>query len=366
MIRAGSHGGRRGAALVVAILLLLALLALAQGALSLARLELTASLADRRILRAGAAARAGVRDAMSGPVPAGAGGVALWGRQPVVSRALDGATFAATLDRLSREVWLLESVGRATEGPAVVRLGRTVWMLDPLGHLANTRAVLQVKEGVALRLDGRVDGAGMTAVTSPLLPGACASWYPALDSVLPSGRLPAVYRFRTDSSRSEPSLGRLGATRLLSLITDRVSGRGTPEPVEGTGGCDVGVAWNWGDPRAPRSPCGGYFVTKATDGDLVVEGGQGQGIVVVQGDLTLTDSTRFYGLLLAGGTLRLENGAEVTGLVRAGGGADLASGTRIEGSACWALLALEGAAGVLDRPVALGGSEWIGPFRPGS
>lgn len=107
-------------------------------------------------------------------------------------------------------------------------------------------------------------------------------------------------------------------------------------------------------------------MTKATDGDLVVEGGQGQGIVVVQGDLTLTDSTRFYGLLLAGGTLRLENGAEVTGLVRAGGGADLASGTRIEGSACWALLALEGAAGVLDRPVALGGSEWIGPFRPGS
>lgn len=354
---------REGAALAVVLLLLLAILALAQGTLSLAHLELTASRADRRLLEARAAAAAGRAAALSAPIRRTVADVALWGRVRLATGTLEqGNTYVTTLTRLSREAWLLRSTGRAAQGPASVRRAHTVWVLDALGRIEAMHGVLQVGEGTPLRVDGRIDGGGMTEEDAPLVPGACASWYAAFDSIMPSGRLPGVQSLGADTSGAEPKLGRLRRQDLLSLITARVGGVGTPRPVERLGSCDTVAVWNWGNPEQPSAACGAHFVTVASDGDLTVEGGEGQGILVVGGDLTLTASARFYGVLLVGGALRLDDGAEIVGMVRAAGGAYVASGTWIRGSACWAALALKAATGVLDRPEPVGGTEWIGPL----
>ncbi len=358
------EGGRRGAALAVAVLLLLAVLALAQGALSLASLELQASLADRRLLRADAGAEVGIRTALSSVTSAGLGGVPLWGRVPIGSGALDGETFTTHLDRLSREVWLLESVGRERGGPGVVRLGRAVWILDPIARVADTNGVLEIEADAPVTLGGEVDGTEMTAEAPPLLAGTCAAWKPALDSIFPVGRLAAIHRYAADTLVAEPSMGLLDAAWLLSLVPARVAGEGRPIPADGSGSCDERQPWNWGAPLRPGSPCGSYLVTVAAEEDLTVRGGQGQGVLVVRGDLLMTDTARFHGLVLVGGTLRLQNGAEVTGLVRVGRGVETAAGTRIRGSACWVVRALDAAAGILERPVPLGGPEWIGPLGP--
>jgi hypothetical protein len=353
---------RRGATLVVVVLLLLALLALAQGALTLARLELATSLADLRMLRARAAAEAGLRRAVMGPAPAGRGDVAVWGRIEGPSGSLAGATYRTVIERLSREIWLVEGVGAADDGPGTVRIGRLVWSMDPLARVGAARASLEIGPDAPLRLAGRVDGADATGELPPLVPGACLAWAAGLDSVLPSGRLPPVVRMPVADSLPQPSLGRLKLDNLLAMIPTRVSGVGTPGPVESSGRCATGELWNWGDPLHPTRPCGVWFPVEVAEGNLTVRGGVGQGVLVVRDTLTLADSARFFGVILTGGPLRLDPGVRVSGLVRAYGGADVDVGAELDASACWALRVLDAATDLTRRYVPLGGSERVGPL----
>lgn len=84
-------------------------------------------------------------------------------------------------------------------------------------------------------------------------------------------------------------------------------------------GCDRTVATNWGDPQDPGGVCGSYAPVVVITGDVTVSGGQGQGTLVVDGDLTLSGSTEFAGVVLVRGTLRSsDSGSHITGAVVAG------------------------------------------------
>ncbi len=357
-----ADGDRRGAVLVVALLLLLGLLAVAQGALSLARLELATSSADRRLLQARAAAGVGLHRAFRERASGDADTVPLWARVRGPSGSLPEATYRTWLHRLSRELWLVEAVGRAGDSRGSVRVGGVVWMLDPVARIGSATAALEIGEDAPLRIDGTIDAASATAEAPPLLPGICGPWVAALDSLLPSGRLPPVARVAVGPPATRPTLGRLGAESLLALIPARVSGVGTPSPSESMGRCAVTDPWNWGDPTRPGSACGAWLPTKAADGDLTVSGGVGQGVLVVRDTLTLADSARFYGVVLVGGLLRLEPGSEVRGLARAEGGADVQAGAEIDASTCWAVRALSAASDLVGRPLPQTGPERIGPL----
>ncbi len=77
-----------------------------------------------------------------------------------------------------------------------------------------------------------------------------------------------------------------------------------------------------------------------------MDGGQGQGVLLVVGDATFEGGARYYGLVIVAGELTVRGGAEIHGLVRARGSVSIAEDSAIEGSACAALVALEAAKGL--------------------
>ena len=58
---------------------------------------------------------------------------------------------------------------------------------------------------------------------------------------------------------------------------------------------------NWGDGANHNNPCGLYFPIIHLTGNTTLSGGEGQGILLADGNLTLSGSFTFYGLVLAKG-----------------------------------------------------------------
>lgn len=108
-------------------------------------------------------------------------------------------------------------------------------------------------------------------------------------------------------------------------------------PREIDGECDRSVIGNWGDPGRSTS-CARYFPVIHAAGDLHVAGGAGQGVLLVEGDLTLSGGVTFVGLVLVRGGLRtIESGAHVIGAVRTAGedgGTSALAGGRFDYSRC--------------------------------
>jgi len=93
---------------------------------------------------------------------------------------------------------------------------------------------------------------------------------------------------------------------LVAMANKRVTLENPPASVPAftaSGGCDLSVATNWGDPWTPTSACGGYFPILYRPGNLKLQGGQGQGILLVEGDLTVTGGFEFYGIVIVRGVL---------------------------------------------------------------
>jgi hypothetical protein len=79
-------------------------------------------------------------------------------------------------------------------------------------------------------------------------------------------------------------------------------------PVETNGVCDKTVFTNWGDGENPTAPCGGYFPIVHIQGDAVVNGVQGQGILLVDGTLTVQGGFQWFGITIVRGTLNTAGG----------------------------------------------------------
>jgi hypothetical protein len=66
---------------------------------------------------------------------------------------------------------------------------------------------------------------------------------------------------------------------------------------------------NWGDPARPDPlpdpppPCMSYFPVIHAQGDLTIQTGVGQGVLIVEGDLRLTGNMLFYGIVIVRGSL---------------------------------------------------------------
>lgn len=127
--------------------------------------------------------------------------------------------------------------------------------------------------------------------------------------------------------------------------------------------CAKATLTNWGEPdRGPGSiaQCYTYFPVIYTPGDLHVTGGRGQGILLVDGDLSMQGGFEFTGIVLVRGTVNTTaNSSKVTGAILAEN-VDLGDVTAFGGtpvvaySKCAVDAAIKGAA----RAVPLGGRSW--------
>src|SRR5260370_32496138 len=73
--------------------------------------------------------------------------------------------------------------------------------------------------------------------------------------------------------------------------------------VTAAGACDQTVLTNWGDPLNPTAPCGGYFPIIHITGSATINGQEGQGILLVDGDLSVLGGFQFYGITIIQGSL---------------------------------------------------------------
>lgn len=109
------------------------------------------------------------------------------------------------------------------------------------------------------------------------------------------------------------------------------------------GSCNKFDPLNWGDPENPGAPCGGYFPTvyvNATGGEARVESnGVGQGVLLVDGDLTLLGGFLWHGIIIVQGSFGTEgSGNRVYGGVLAsnpdGELQELVGGSEVTNSTC--------------------------------
>jgi hypothetical protein len=350
--------GRAGAALVTVVLLTLALFALAHGMLAVALGELAASRAAVRHLEARVAADAVVHETLSSSGFAWMDSVPLGDTRSTATSSMGRAEVFGKLTRLSDESWWIEGTGRV--GVAASHTATLAWALDPLARVVAMRGVVTVGFGSPLGLDGIVDASMPEAVEPPLAGSDCAPWVSALEAHYLSDPLATVAML--DPVDSLPRLGLLEFASLLTEAEVDVAGGGTPSPVEALGACSPSDSWNWGDPDHPWRPCGAHLPLRGAAGPLLVSGGVGQVLLVVDGDLTLDGGARLFGVVVASGMLRVEGGASLEGLALAAGGVHVAAGARIRGSACWAARALAAQRATLGRLRPLPGVGAIGPL----
>ena len=80
------------------------------------------------------------------------------------------------------------------------------------------------------------------------------------------------------------------------------------EPSLTGGACNRSDPRNWGDGLVPTNPCGNYFPIVYVDGDLTTNGVQGQGILLVRGNLSVQGSFEFFGIAIALGEFSTSGG----------------------------------------------------------
>ena len=113
-------------------------------------------------------------------------------------------------------------------------------------------------------------------------------------------------------------------------------------PVVANGVCQTTPPTNWGDPirHAPTAACESYFPIIHVTGNLTATTGTGQGVLLVDGDLTEAGNFTFYGLVIARGTIRATGsgnavtGAALAAAVDLGDAVTLGGGTTVQYSSC--------------------------------
>ena len=241
---------------------------------------------------------------------------------------------------LGPELALLTGVGILDGLPGESRTGSVVWLLDPSVRVAAAAAV--VEAGAEAELDGVVTESGWLSASTPAEARVCADELHVLDSL--DARVPPLFALSSPDpdGPTAPGLGLLPGDTVLSRVPGREAGMVSPRPVTSAGRC-AELRSNWGSPSDPTGPCGARMAAVASEGDLVMRGGEGQGVLVVEGSLHLTAGARFAGVVLSGSDLWIEAGATLVGMARVGGALHVRDTAQVEGSACAAARALRAA-----------------------
>ena len=113
-------------------------------------------------------------------------------------------------------------------------------------------------------------------------------------------------------------------------------------PAVSSGVCNKSSPLNWGDPvrHSPAAACESYFPIIHITGNASLSTGTGQGILLVDGDLTKSGNFSFYGVVIARGTIRSSGsnngvtGVEMAAAIDLGDAVTLSGSTTIQYSSC--------------------------------
>jgi len=331
--RDGLRGDRRGMALALTLWVLVIGAAVLTVAVFVGFQEQRAAGVGRRLYRALTRAEAGLADVLSGWTP---GVLSRRLPQPFDSVVINGAgttgddDWRGAIHRLGRDLFLVELTAADAPGADAPQ---TVAARARLGWLVHARPV-KVVVSAALSTGGpAIVGSGST-LDGRDQPPADRTDCPPPDSAVPglaAGAITTIGSPRIDGS--PPTVARQGGDTGLAvedqLAFEQLASQATITLLGGSWAtgplatgtdCDVGSLRNWGDPSSVDGPCSNYLPIVHVTGDLTLTAGQGQGILLVDGNLVVSGGYRFFGLIMVRGTLdagRSGAGATVWGGVAA-------------------------------------------------
>ena len=136
------------------------------------------------------------------------------------------------------------------------------------------------------------------------------------------------------------SYGSLKWAQLVAMADKSVSGtlthvRPSNTTSAGVTTCNTADVNNWGDPnRAPTAgPCEGYFPIVYAPSDVSINGDQGQGVLLVNGNLSIQGGFVFYGQVIVRGTVKLTGtGNHIYGGVMAANVVDSTDASKLAGN----------------------------------
>jgi hypothetical protein len=305
-----------------------------------------------------------------------------------------GGSWTAQLSRVGDRLYLIESTGVVDQRGAYSGATRT------LGQLARVRAI-EFSGQSALTVRGNVDLRGGATVNGNDLHPA-GSYCPDALSSRPGATLRTGDTVRTSGASSItgspiPSQQQLlasdteGFLRLGDLTWSQLVAGATVRPAPGnitntgprftaTGKCDATHTLNWGDPlgTVTNPACRNYFpVTYISGNAQITSGGQGQGILLVDGDLTLGGNVLFRGIIMTRGGVRftgsgnriegtvLSYNAGGSGVVEDADGTSLVGSSALQYSSCAISTTLTNLAGMVWLEP-LENRDWIDLTRAGS
>lgn len=317
-MRARPLSDERGIALAVAVFALVVIGALVAGTFFAGRLELQTGRNTLMAAEAAEAAEAGLNAALAGQTAASL--LAL----PVDPDPADADTVlphlamgynrsaVRTINRLTEHVFLLRSVGTRTDASGGQMASRSIAQLIRLVQVdIDVAAGLTALGDVSLTGSSEVSGLDevpelWAGVDCPPLQDVTGIRYNEGEVTFSgNGTVQGVPDTVKDNTLTTDEMKK-NFDKLKSLATLIVSSGNPPATgpvhVGDPARCDQSVESNWGEPAIQTDPCSNYFPIIYHNGNLSLQGGRGQGILLVEGDLTATGGMVFYGPVFVSGT----------------------------------------------------------------
>lgn len=308
----------RGIALLLTILSLVVVGALVSGFFMSAMLENRAGQNSRKVEQAFAAAEYGVAETIANWNVVSWNVLPAMGIDSVAGASTAGSgSYDGTVRRLNNELFLVDVTGYSGTGQARQRIGAFVKLrsilfdieaalttrgpstvggnagIDGSDHLpagwddcpplGGSKAGIRIPNAGDLKYIGGCQGAG------------CISGNPKVD---PDPFMDDDTFFDYGDGDWE-ALKRLANKKLPAGNYQNIA-----PMLDGGGDCDIGQQKNWGDPINPTGACGNYYPVIYVSGDLTVNTGIGQGLLLVDGDLNAQGGFEFYGIVVVRGALK--------------------------------------------------------------
>jgi hypothetical protein len=230
-----------------------------------------------------------------------------------------------TIYKVNSNVYMVSVIGTDSQGVGSQRRGggavQRVSLLARLVTLElNTRASLTTRGNIKLSGNAAVDGNDHTPNASW---DQCAAPGPALAGVLvpPSSNVntngnaevlgtPPIQRDSTINASTFTQFGSRTYDQLAASAGIQFAGNQSlsTAPVVTGGVCNRTIPTNWGDGMNRLSPCGSYFPIIHVAGNVTLNGTQGQGILLVDGDLSVQGSYEWFGVVIAKGAVKTAGG----------------------------------------------------------
>lgn len=318
-------GARRGSALVLVLVAMVVLLVLSSGAMfgSMQELRTSRNLAVQQ--RALTVAEYGM-NAQLANWPSTRNGLANGAIDSTVVVVQTGDTARVRVQRLNARTFNVVSVGRASIGSGLLEAQRQTSMLVRVSSPSiKPFGLLTAYDNVQVQGSPVLDGRN----TAPPGWSAC-SGYPTTDTVAiaynPSRTIEVQKANQTvggtraaAQAADTMTYSVFGSETWASLVSKAniTTTTSSPAPVGTTTTCSGGSS-NWGEPSRGTGTvvgCQNYFPVIYSAGNLSLNGGRGQGILLVNGSLTIRGNFVFAGLIIVRDYLDVAGTPDIYGAV---------------------------------------------------